>query len=673
MIQGWPRWNNASRKWLWILVVIGIVASLPVIYQRIQTEASAKKVEFVFNYRGLLEVASYQADPAAFMNEQLDRLKNAGVGSMAMFETTLDELSKARRIMLFTAADVAKMNQGVIAENGNYTYIAFTNEENDRQLRPLIEKGLRDLDIATSPWQYGEQSGLVIAAGPEDAVLKPLLETDPIAFAMLRDKGFNIVPRISDNVPFNEEDVDKLLSFYKDNGVKRIMLDGEGVKGYGEDEEKNSVETMAALLNKHELGIVVIENMKVQPKGFHKIAYLTGYNAVRLFSLSDTDVNLDRMVVADKIALATKDRNIRMIYFNAAPSKDLQKGAVTNPLDNIIHTLLEPGDAVQRVKDNGFELGQAEAFQVVDSSWQTYLKAIVIVGGVAFVALLVSIFAPSLTLGSFLLGLVGSAGLYVLKPTLLEQALALFVAISAPTVAMILAIRKVRDLSQAIPSMSAGRRLSHSLVLYFKTAVLSLSAVPFVIALLNNITYSLVLSQFRGVSLLHLAPVFLVAVYIMLYKGTNLVQELRTWMRMPITLVMVVGAVVLGAAAFYYLSRTGNAGTPLPGEAAFRSILENTFGVRPRNKEFLFAHPLFIVGIFAALRYRWALYAMIVAVIGQLSMVDTFAHIHTPAVLSLIRGLLGLGLGLIFGLLALLVWYILERCWEKWSPRLLKP
>src|SRR5690606_10855614 len=141
------------------------------------------------NYRGLLEVASYQADPAAFMNEQLDRLKNAGVGSMAMFETTLDELSKARRIMLFTAADVAKMNQGVIAENGNYTYIAFTNEENDRQLRPLIDRGLRDLDIATSPWQYGEQSGLVIAAGPEDAVLKPLLETDPIAFAMLRDKG----------------------------------------------------------------------------------------------------------------------------------------------------------------------------------------------------------------------------------------------------------------------------------------------------------------------------------------------------------------------------------------------------------------------------------------------------------------------------------------------------
>ncbi|MMZ62913.1 hypothetical protein D1872_251410 [compost metagenome] len=64
---------------------------------------------------------------------------------------------------------------------------------------------------------------------------------------------------------------------------------------------------------------------------------------------------------------------------------------------------------------------------------------------------------------------------------------------------------------------------------------------------------------------------------------------------------------------------------------------------------------------------------MIVAVMGQLSMVDTFAHIHTPAVLSLIRGLLGLGLGLLVGLIAILIWHIIERCWDKWSPRLLKP
>ena len=51
-------------------------------------------------------------------------------------------------------------------------------------------------------------------------------------------------------------------------------------------------------------------------------------------------------------------------------------------------------------------------------------------------------------------------------------------------------------------------------------------------------------------------------------------------------------------------------------------------------------------------------------------MVDTFAHIHTPAVLSLIRGVMGLGIGLIFGIIAVGVWQVAEGCWKKWSPLL---
>ncbi|GJM82976.1 hypothetical protein HMSSN139_54720 [Paenibacillus sp. HMSSN-139] len=412
--------------------------------------------------------------------------------------------------------------------------------------------------------------------------------------------------------------------------------------------------------------------MKAPQKGFSKLAYLIDYNVVRLHSLADTEATQDKATLADRFVLATKDRNIRMVYLNASASKDLAKAAITNPIDNLIDSLQAPGNAIQRIENNGFELGQAEAFTIHDAGWQKYLKALVVLGGVAFVALLISCFLPSLTLAAFVLGLVGSAGLYVLKPVLFEQALALFVAISAPTIAMVLAIRKVQELQEKHSNLSGGRRLTHTIVLFIKTSLLSLTAVPFIIALLNNITYSLVLNQFRGVSLLHLGPILLIAIYVFLYRGNSVWEELRKWLSMPITVLWVAVAAVLGVAALYYLSRTGNAGTLLPGEAAFRSFLENAFGVRPRNKEFLLAHPLFIVGLFAAFRYRWAMFAMIIAVMGQLSMVDTFAHIHTPAVLSLIRDVLGMGLGLVIGLIAVLVWQIIERCWDKWSPRLLK-
>lgn len=668
MIRSWQRWNDASRKILWILVIIGLVASVPVIVQRVQTESSANKVEIVFNYRGLMDVASYQANPEAFLDEQLDRLKEAGVTTMAMFESTLDELSKTRKVMVFSSLDAAKMTGSVVLPDGNYTYIAFTSPENEERLRPMIEETFENLGVEVAPWQYQDHAGLVIEMGMEEAVMKPM-PLDPIAFEKLLGKGFTILPRLSDNIPYDQQALDEELGFFQENGVKRILFDGEAVKGFASE----NLNGFAELLKSHQIGLVTIENLKAPQKGLNKLAYLTDYNIVRLHSLADTEAGQDKNTLADRFVLATKDRNIRMIYLNASPSKDAAKAAITSPIDNLIDSLQGPDGAIQRIQDNGFEFGNAEAFQIHDASWQKYLKALVVLGGVAFCALLVSCFIAPLTLIVFLLGLVGSAGLYVLKPTLLEQALALGVAISAPTISMILAIRKVKEKADSNKLMSAGRRLTHTLVLYVKTAIISLAAVPFVISLLNNITYSLVLDQFRGVSLLHLGPIFLIAVYVFLYQGNSVWEELRNWLRTPITLLWVVVAAVLGVMALYYLSRTGNAGTLLPGEATFRSFLENTFGVRPRNKEFLLAHPLFIVGIFAAFRYRWALYAMIIAVMGQLSMVDTFAHIHTPAVLSLIRGVLGLGLGLIVGLIAVLVWHIIERCWDKWSPRLLKP
>ncbi|GIO86542.1 hypothetical protein J25TS5_34740 [Paenibacillus faecis] len=672
MIRSWQRWNDASRKWLWILVIVGIVASLPVIMQRVQTESSANKVEIVFNYRGLLDIASYQANPAAYLDEQLDKLKEAGVNTMAMFESTLDELSKTRRIMVFGAAEAAKLTRTVVSPDSNYTYVVFTSPENEEILRPMILETFEKQGVSVAPWKYEDHEGLVLHMGVEEAVLKQL-PLDPFAYEMLREKGFNILPRLSDNVPYDQELVDQQLAFYAETGVKRILFDGEAVKGFQENAEKNSLKSFAELLKKHGIGLAAIENLKAPQKGLNQLAYLTDYNVVRLHSLADTEASQDKAVLADRFALATKDRNIRMIYLNASPSKDATKAAITNPINNLVDSLKGPEGAVARMQQNGFEMGQAEAFQIHDASWQKYLKAIVVLGGVAFIALLISYFIAPLTLLAFVLGLIGSAGLYVLQPSLLEKVLALFVAISAPTIATILAIRKVKDIREAHPSLTAGRRVTHAVVLYVKTAVISLAAVPFVIALLNNITYSLVLDQFRGVSLLHLAPILLVAVYVFLYQGSSVWQELRNWLRMPVTLVWVVAAGVLAVVAYYYMSRTGNAGTLLPGEAQFRSFLENTFGVRPRNKEFLLAHPLFLAGVFAAFRYRWAIYAMIVAVMGQLSMVDTFAHIHTPAVLSLIRGLLGLGLGLLVGLIAILIWHIIERCWDKWSPRLLKP
>lgn len=670
--QKWQRWNTASRKWLWILVVLGIIAAIPVIYDRYRTESSSNNVELVYNYRGLVETASYQAHPEEYLQQQLDQLKAAGVTSMAMFESTLDDFKKSRRIMMFNAGDVASMTKSVIPTNDNYTYILFTNEENAGRLSPLIEDTFTGIGIGVKPWEFNGQKGLILETSPEDAVLKPM-QPDPIAFEMLRSKGFNIVPRMSDSLPYNQEAMDKLLAYYQANGVKRVLFEGDSVKGFNDNEDMNSLQGFANLLNQYGIGIAAIENLKQPQKGLSKLAYDTDYNVARLYSLSDRDAAaLSPETIADRFALATKDRNIRMLYINVAPSRNVTKATITDSVENIVKTLQEPGNAIKQMENNGFKMGQAGAFHIYDSAGQRYFKMVVVLGGVAFVALLVSYFIPALTLIAFVLGLIGSAGLYVLKPTLFEQALALLVAISAPTIAVLLAVRKLNEMNAANAGLTSGRRLAHAVVTYIKTAIISMSAIPFVIALLNNITYSLVLNQFRGVSLLHLAPIGLIAIYVVLYRGGKPLQQIGKLFRTPITLTWVVAAGVIGVLGLYYLSRTGNGGSVSSIEMTLRTVLENTFHVRPRNKE-LVAHALFLLGIFVSLRYRNVVYLMIFAVIGQLSMVDTFAHIHSPMKISFVRDLLGLGLGFIFGLIAIGVWQVLEGCWKRWVPPLRRP
>lgn len=670
MHQKWKHWNVAARKWLWILVVLGVAAALPVGYDRLQTESTAKNVEFVFDYRDLVDISVYQAHPQDFISEQLDRLKEAGVSSMALFESTLDEFVKSRRITVYDGQQVADLTGNVTPTNDNYTYITFNTDESKNQIKPIIEETFKRIDIPVRSWTFKDLDGLILETPKANAYLKPMTQ-DPITIAMLRERGFTIVPRLSDSLPYDQAYMERLMSYFADNGVKRVLFDGESVRGFNDNEDMESLEAFGELLNKYNIGLTAIENIKKPQKGFEKLAYLTDYNVVRIYSLSERDASLKVDVISDRFVLASKDRNIRMFYLNAEPLRDSTKASITDPINNLIESLTEPGNAIKDIEKNGFTIGQAEPFKVKDSSMQRYFKIGALIGSVALIALMISYFIPFLTIPAFVLGLIGSAGLYVLNAELMEQALALGTSISGPTVAMILAIRKVNVASRTFTDISTGRRLTHAIVLFLKTTILSLAAVPLVIALLNNVTYMLVLDQFRGVNLLAMAPMLLTAIYVLLYRGGKATRSgVTSLLKTPINIAMVIAAGILGVAGMYYLSRTGNAGQVSSIEMAFRSFLENTFGVRPRNKEFLFAHPIMLLGLFLSFKYRHAAYLLIFGAMGQLSIVGTFTHIHSPIYISAVRGLLGLVLGLILGLVAILVWQLAERIWKRWSPLL---
>ncbi|MDF2722023.1 MAG: hypothetical protein K0Q59_1698 [Paenibacillus sp.] len=672
MLQRYRSINTIAQKWLWLLVVVGLLISLPLTYKRVITERSTKNVEFVFDFRDLLEVSAYKPNPDAYIREKLEQLKAAGVTSLSVYESSLEELKNSRRIQVYTPQEYSLLTGKPLMATESNVFLLFANSEVRDKIQPLIEKTYRDrLHLQISSWSYNNRPGLIINVPYEEANTKPM-EPDPITMDMLQSEGFRLVARLSNRMqPYSEEELDGLLNKLSQRDIKRIIFDGSQVTGYDEDKEDNYVSTTAELLKKYEMGSAIIDRLKAPQKGFtDAFAKQIDYNIVRLFPLYDTEVNVKPEQIADKLVLAVKDRNLRMLFLNTKVAKDLDKGYMNDYMDNILEALTGPENnpsagAVERIKKLGYQIDEAHAFVVYGNKWVSF-KPVMLVAGAALIALTITLFFPSLTALAFVIGAIGVLGLYVLSNSAALQAMAFGVGVCAPTLSTILAIRYIRNIQQ----WKIKSNWFRAVVAFLGATALTVVGVLYVVALLSGITYYLVLEQFRGVALLHLLPIAFVAVYALLFANTDKLSDVLTRIKnilfAKITVLWIVAAAVIFGFIYYYLTRTGNAGQASQLEKLFRTYLENGLGVRPRSKEFLFAHPLFIIAVYLYMRYKHAIFLFAGAVMGQLSIIDTFAHLHTPLYISTIRVGLGIVFGIVISLAYVAVWEILLRGWRRW-------
>jgi hypothetical protein len=85
--------------------------------------------------------------------------------------------------------------------------------------------------------------------------------------------------------------------------------------------------------------------------------------------------------------------------------------------------------------------------------------------------------------------------------------------------------------------------------------------------------------------------------------------------------------------------------------------------VRPRFKEFAIGFPLMMLLPALRLEHKrltgW-LFAVGIA-IGTSDVVDTFSHLHTPLIASLLRIFNGAVIGVVLGALAIAVYRVLDR------------
>ena len=193
-------WNNPLKNVLWWLVIIGMLGSLPLAYTRHQTETSTKNVEIIFDYRDLLDISDVQTNPQSFVAQQLKNMKAAGIGSMAVYESTLGEFKESRHIELYNSRDAAALTQTFGDPNENFTYVLFKDSATQQKLEPLIQKTFADLNVGIKPWSFKNRNGLIIQMSMDDASIKGM-DPDPITLQMLKEQGFQIVVRLSNRRP----------------------------------------------------------------------------------------------------------------------------------------------------------------------------------------------------------------------------------------------------------------------------------------------------------------------------------------------------------------------------------------------------------------------------------------------------------------------------------------
>jgi hypothetical protein len=108
----------------------------------------------------------------------------------------------------------------------------------------------------------------------------------------------------------------------------------------------------------------------------------------------------------------------------------------------------------------------------------------------------------------------------------------------------------------------------------------------------------------------------------------------------------------------YVIVRSGNAPASWknPLEQSLRDHLEEWLRVRPRFKEFAVGHPLLLLGFALGWARKplknLALDGRILIVFGMLgpiSIINTFCHLHSPLALAYERSVLGLILGGLIG------------------------
>ncbi|MGI9861409.1 DUF5693 family protein [Moorella naiadis] len=617
------RWRYQTL--LWMVVIIATLASGIVLTNRVRLEEANKTVTLAVDFQQVQKLAQWSGLNS---REVLDRLQQEGVNAVLFKEQTIDDLQPRAWVEggSQAALTLPALGREVRPE---YTYILTRERELAKRLELQLENKI------TGQVQ-------VLAAGDVTALGVPLavqeLREVGLGFpardmATVKELGMFVVPQVKQWYGANPATLAatlRPLMDYRDS-IAALLFNDKTLPGY-----PRYLSNLAAQVEQLGVPLGLIEFSPQQ--GLNQLALLLDKKAIRVHSISAGEMDAMTPAAAlERLDLAARERDVRLLIarfkFNPGSASWLQ--------DNLQYV----GDVSKMLAADGLAIGRARPFAPFPYSrlWVLLIGFGVLAAGVLLLGQL-ELLPAGLILG--LLGVLVWTGVLGLNHQVLlaRKAMALGAAVIFPTLAMLTAWSP------------EGRGLRTSLALLIRTALISLLGAVAIAAILADNTFFLKINAFSGIKIAFILPliIFTLAVIIR-QEGRRTATTFRGWLDANLTLKLVLLAVVVAAAGLVYISRSGNEGVGLlPFEGQMRSFLGNALLARPRTKEFLLGYPFLLLSLTLGYQHRYLLFWLL-GLVGQISLVNTYCHLHIPFLISLLRTFNGLWLGLILGVVLVLV------------------
>ncbi len=660
-----------KKPWELILsaiILLALIFSLGEAWNRHRVEAGNHRTEIIVEYGELFEQVCRHSMGNFTTTDALEAFRESGACGVLFKEQSLNSLASQGELQIFSGAQLQAASRsrelngslsgfaGLGPFNPYQFYLEIPDPVLWERVAFHLENKVPGTVILRSPGTLaGRADGELSVSSPTGILSFPMdgenLVQIGVGFPMdavekVYNMGMNIYLQLYGWHSDAESITAVFTSLKKLPGVKGILFHSSDLPGVPEN-----TALLSAELESLNVPLVTIDLFEQQSQPLLSLVRASSKKEViRLHAISQTEQNiLSKERSLDRYILAASERNNRLLLV-----RYLGKNLLGEPwLENNAAFIV---DLKERLAAAEYPVETVTPYTSTEFPFSRGKILLISAGILAAGALLLKrmgMVRTGLLIGAVgllmvgLLSVVKGEYLGMSGIDLTRKGMALLSGLIFPLLGLVL-----------YRGHFGERSLLKSVLALLGISAVSLTGALLADGLLMDMTYIVKLDQVQGIKAALFLPLLLAWLLLIAGDETSLrgmIGKLRILWDRPLLTGSVILAALLIIAAVVALSRSGNESLFVSGlELRFRSFLEQLLTVRPRTKEFLIGHPFMLAALYWGFRSRIGLILTLLGMVGQVSLINTFYHLHTPLAVSLLRTSWGLALGIILGVVLIL-------------------